>query len=173
MAPGPGLPGDQNAAPGPTEHDPDGPPLVEQEDCPFVINGPGLPWPVLEQSVELDVARGGIRVVAAAISAGLLQSAVGVGYAVAREPSGSVSLYRYQGWGSKPDFQDALRSVSELYLRPDGPWQRILTTATVADLASWIEAGQCSFSSEARSVFRGARGGLRVYVSHSIGYSGE
>ncbi|MBK9129209.1 MAG: hypothetical protein IPM13_15615 [Phycisphaerales bacterium] len=151
----------------PSEHDPTVvPPFEFDPNCPYTINERRIPWHVIEHSAQVDPSRGGTRVLLAVIGSGLWRNAVGLAYAVAREPNGEVSLYRFHGTGSTLEFQEALRSVSELYMRPESGWERVVASSSVLDLGAWIEAGEGRLSSEAQAVFRGAHGGLLKYISY-------
>ena len=120
------------------------PPWIHDPECSsfaFSRAAP-FPWERLVDTVRHDPARAGTRVIAAATAGELWRSGHGTAFAIAREPSGWVSLYVFEGYGDRDFFREAMRSVHELYMRPDHPWRLLVRVPTMEDFVAWKAADE-------------------------------
>jgi len=86
----------------------------------------------------------------------LWRSGHGTAFAIAREPSGWVSLYVFEGYGDRDFFREAMRSVHELYMRSDHPWRLLVRVPTMEDFVAWKEADETGLGYMVECSFRGA-----------------
>ncbi len=134
------------------------PPWIHNPECSShaFSRAEPFPWERLVDTVRHDPSRAGTRVIAAATASELWRSGHGTAFAIAREPSGWVSLYVFEGYGDRDFFREAMRSVHELYMRPDHPWRLLVRVPTMEDFLAWKAADETGLGYMVEWSFRGA-----------------